>query len=195
MGTRADFWTRDNKGKMDWLGSIGWDGYPDGIDDSLLKSKNIQQFKKEVKKFLTDRMKDCTVCNGTQQDPTGKHSICFECPTKDSTFPEEGWPWPWETSRTTDYAYVFDKETNQIVIGGDEDYTIEEEWKYNKYLKRVEKYNETCDALFQKEELDLEEWLKKYGKCDIILKFPDMKIVEENIFKPNKSGIVVMGRK
>jgi len=27
---------------------------------------------------------------------------------KDGTFPEMGWPWPWEDSRTTDFAYAFD---------------------------------------------------------------------------------------
>ncbi len=26
----------------------------------------------------------------------------------DATLPEQGWPWPWEDSRTTDYAYAWD---------------------------------------------------------------------------------------
>lgn len=25
----------------------------------------------------------------------------------DATKPEQGWPWPWDDSRTTDYAYAF----------------------------------------------------------------------------------------
>jgi hypothetical protein len=29
-------------------------------------------------------------------------------PPNDATRPEDGWPWPWEDSRTTDYAYAFD---------------------------------------------------------------------------------------
>ena len=28
----------------------------------------------------------------------------------DFTSPERGWPWPWETSHTTDYAYAFDSD-------------------------------------------------------------------------------------
>jgi len=196
MGTRADFWTRD-KGKLTWLGSIGWDGYPDGIDDSLLDSESLPQFKKEVKAFLNGRMKVCDVCKGSKIDPTGKNSFCFDCPSQDATFPNEGWPWPWTTSETTDYAYVFDKTTNQLLIagfGGDA-YTIAEERKYDKYQKRIEKYNKTCEALMQKEELDQDEWLKKHGKCDIVLKFPEMKIVKENIFHPKKSGIMLIGSK
>jgi hypothetical protein len=27
----------------------------------------------------------------------------------DGTRPEQGWPWPWEDSCTTDYAYAFDE--------------------------------------------------------------------------------------
>lgn len=26
----------------------------------------------------------------------------------DVTLPADGWPWPWENSQTTDYAYAFD---------------------------------------------------------------------------------------
>ncbi len=26
----------------------------------------------------------------------------------DATKPDEGWPWPWDDSQTTDYAYAFD---------------------------------------------------------------------------------------
>lgn len=27
----------------------------------------------------------------------------------DTTLPKHGWPWPWENSQITDYAYAFDK--------------------------------------------------------------------------------------
>jgi hypothetical protein len=53
MGTRADFYVGRGE-SAEWLGSIAWDGYPDGID------------------------------------------------------PEMGWPWPWDDSGTTDYAYAFE---------------------------------------------------------------------------------------
>lgn len=80
MGTRADFYVRrDNS--MEWLGSIAWDGYPDGIDEAVLKSQ-------------------------TEEDYRSNLSVFFKSKT-DFTHPENGWPWPWNDSRTTDYAYIF----------------------------------------------------------------------------------------
>lgn len=81
MGTRADFYVRKN-GQMTWLGSRGWDGYPGGIDKSVLEAKTQKAFKGNVKVFLKAH--------------------------KDSTFPREGWPWPWKDSSTTDYAYIYE---------------------------------------------------------------------------------------
>lgn len=81
MGTRADFYVGRGE-KAEWLGSIGWDGYPDGIDKSLLKATTEQQYRNRVKRFFDDR--------------------------EDATYPKDGWPWPWDDSTTTDYAYAFD---------------------------------------------------------------------------------------
>ena len=81
MGTRADFYVGRGE-KAEWLGSIAWDGYPDGIDKPVLKAKDEAKYRKLVQDFLGSR-DDCTK-------------------------PEDGWPWPWEDSRTTDYAYAFD---------------------------------------------------------------------------------------
>ena len=81
MGTRADFYIgRGIDAK--WLGSQAWDGYPEGITDSLLEAKTEEAFRKE----LTDH---------------------FER-RKDVTLAEGGWPWPWEDSKTTDFSYAFD---------------------------------------------------------------------------------------
>src|ERR1700690_1971601 len=81
MGTRADFYVGRGK-DAEWLGSIAWDGYPDGIDAPLLAATTESRFRDEFSKFLA--------------------------PREDKTLPEHGWPWPWETSSTTDYAYCFD---------------------------------------------------------------------------------------
>ena len=81
MGTRADFYIgRGND--AEWLGSIAWDGYPRGIAESVIESTNADEFTSSVKAFLNGR--------------------------DDATTPEMGWPWPWETSNTTDFAYAFD---------------------------------------------------------------------------------------
>lgn len=80
MGTRADFYV-GRGANAEWLGSIAWDGYPDGIDDAVLTAKEEDNFRLAVGAFLASR--------------------------KDATTPDMGWPWPWEDSRTTDYAYGF----------------------------------------------------------------------------------------
>jgi hypothetical protein len=81
MGTRADFYVGRGE-SAEWLGSIAWDGYPNGIADAVLKAKSEPDYRSALKEFLSDR--------------------------NDTTLPEQGWPWPWETSSTTDFAYAFD---------------------------------------------------------------------------------------
>lgn len=83
MGTRADFYIKSGE-KLeanDWIGSIAWDGYPKGLPAEIKKAKTRAEFELAVKELAT------------REDFTSK---------------EEGWPWPWETSEVTDYAYVFD---------------------------------------------------------------------------------------
>lgn len=81
MGTRADFYVGRGEG-AEWLGSIAWDGYPDGIDKAVKQANTEARYRAAVSAFLG--------------------------PRKDATLPAHGWPWPWETSHTTDYAYAFD---------------------------------------------------------------------------------------
>lgn len=84
MGTRADFYVRNEhtEPKMEWIGSIGWDGYPSGIDDAVLQSTTEEDYRANLKTFFLTR--------------------------DDLSLPAEGWPWPWDDSRTTDYSYVFE---------------------------------------------------------------------------------------
>jgi hypothetical protein len=91
MGTRADFYIGRGEG-AEWLGSIAWDGYPDGIDKQVLGCQSPEAFRHAVASFLADR--------------------------KDKTLPSDGWPWPWETSSTTDYAYAFDDGVHASCFGG-----------------------------------------------------------------------------
>ena len=80
MGTRADFYVGRGE-EAEWLGSIAWDGYPDGIPDEIKTAANEAVFREAVEKMIQER--------------------------DDGTHPRDGWPWPWEDSRTTDYAYAF----------------------------------------------------------------------------------------
>ncbi len=81
MGTRADFYI-GRGANAEWLGSIAWDGYPSGIPASLLNAPSEEAFRRELALFAEKR--------------------------EDWTAPEQGWPWPWDNSQTTDYAYAFD---------------------------------------------------------------------------------------
>jgi hypothetical protein len=81
MGTRADFYVGRGE-SAEWLGSIAWDGNPEGISKQVLGCQSEAAFRHAVADFLKDRA--------------------------DKTLPADGWPWPWMTSHTTDYAYAFD---------------------------------------------------------------------------------------
>jgi hypothetical protein len=87
MGTRADFYVGRGE-QADWLGSVAWDGYPDGIFGSKFPEYlpavplGETQWRKDVAEFLANR--------------------------EDASLPKQGWPWPWEDSQTTDYAYALD---------------------------------------------------------------------------------------
>ncbi len=81
MGTRADFYVGKTAEQMEWIGSIAFDGYPDGIDKAILSAKSKGEYREAVSKLLARR--------------------------EDGTFSKDGWPWPWRTSSLTDYSYAF----------------------------------------------------------------------------------------
>lgn len=82
MGTRADFYIGRGEA-AEWLGSIAWDGYPEGIAAPLIEATTAEGFRNALVNFASGR--------------------------DDFTSPEHGWPWPWDTSATTDYAYALDE--------------------------------------------------------------------------------------
>lgn len=81
MGTRADFYVGRGT-DAEWLGSIAWDGYPEGIESKILRTRYQKAYREYVQEYIESR--------------------------EDGTLPEMGWPWPWDDSGTTDFAYAFD---------------------------------------------------------------------------------------
>lgn len=79
MGTRADFYIGTGP-TAEWIGSITYDGYPDGTPEWSLRAGSEADFRERVEELFSKVQ---------------------------STWPSEGWPWPWEDSRTTDYAYAW----------------------------------------------------------------------------------------
>lgn len=67
---------------MVWLGSIAFDGYPEGLPAFILNADSETYWVNDVGAMLQGR--------------------------DDATLPAQGWPWPWPDSRTTDYAYTFE---------------------------------------------------------------------------------------
>lgn len=106
MGTRADFYVGRGR-DAEWLGSIAWDGYPDGIDPKT--AETYQPWP-----GVRPRHRDGDWPEGEHLfDATDEHTYrqrvarFFEY-RDDVTLPADGWPWPWDNSLTTDYAYAFD---------------------------------------------------------------------------------------
>lgn len=79
MGTRADFYVGLDQ-KAEWLGSVAYDGNP-GNFPTVEKAKTETVFRAAVESILA-------------QD-------------ENATVPEDGWPWPWKDSNTSDYAFAF----------------------------------------------------------------------------------------
>lgn len=82
MGTRADFYVGRNE-EAEWLGSIAWDGYREGVPATILGATTEAEYRAAVETFFAGR--------------------------EDATRPEQGWPWPWESSWLTDCSYWFDE--------------------------------------------------------------------------------------
>lgn len=96
MGTRADFYVGTGK-EAQWLGSIAFDGY------------NIDQAHEPTRDNPDPYTQRCwNVKAAKTEDEFRKAVADFLAADSSGTKPEEGWPWPWDDSRTTDYAYCFD---------------------------------------------------------------------------------------
>lgn len=89
MGTRADFYIGTGR-KAEWLGSVAWDGdeWEDDLNCPLRQATTEQQFRDAVAEIAKVR-------------------TCW-------TSPSQGWPWPWDSSRSTDCVYAFTRGSVQV---------------------------------------------------------------------------------
>lgn len=93
----ADFYIGIGR-DADWLGSVALDGYKwwqrieNNDHDDITAAKTEQAFREAVKKELYGR--------------------------DDSFHPENGWPWPWKNSATSDWAYCFDSDGVKAFLWG-----------------------------------------------------------------------------
>ena len=106
MGTRADFYV-GRGAQAEWLGSIAWDGYPDGIAPRGEEMERLTPFSPPSHKNV-EWPEGQSLFDSTTEAEFRERLTRFFRYRDDVTLPADGWPWPWETSHTTDYAYAFD---------------------------------------------------------------------------------------
>jgi hypothetical protein len=121
MGTRADFYVKD-----EWLGSVAWDGYffhYEREHNLIMNAVSEEQFRKLVAAELANR--------------------------NDGTIPDRhGWPWPWDDSRTTDYAYVYDNGVVYVYVFGEpQDGAPARDWPDMSNIKQVD-YGQRSGLMF-----------------------------------------------
>jgi hypothetical protein len=145
MGTRADFYI-GRGADAEWIGSTAWDGYPDGFE-KLFEIKTVEAFRS----YFTSMRRD------------------------DKTTPEMGWPWPWDDSRTTDYAYAFDAGEVWISCFG------------RGYVTRAE-YDALAKAENAADYIHADPWKDKHGEQA----FPNMK-ARANVTYGDRSGLLIFG--
>ena len=85
MGTRADFYVGRGPDAR-WLGSVGYDGHHDNFGFLLAATKVRHNRAKKFRQIVNEMLRE----------------------RDDSTFPKDGWPWPWPDSCLTDVAYAYD---------------------------------------------------------------------------------------
>lgn len=144
MGTRADFYA--GKGATaEWLGSVALDGYRKGIDSQILNCQSEAAYRHAVAIFIAGR--------------------------NDGTKPELGWPWPWETSATSDCSYWFFDGRCWDAIGSPEAYA-------------------PCDLpeLIDDGEEVYRNWHAKLERIE----FPDMS-ARKNVTLGPRSGMIIIG--
>jgi hypothetical protein len=147
MGTRADFYIGIDK-DAEWLGSIAFDGgeviddIKKGFEPDILDE---EEWRQAIKAFLDTR--------------------------DDATYPEMGWPWPWDNSSITDVAYGWHDDAIYMSWG--------ETWlKYEEYIKKIQ----TAEH----------EEVEEYEKSGIPTDWPDMSS-RKNVRWDKGSGLIILG--
>lgn len=108
MGTKADFYIKDGE-VLQWCGSIEWDCDEKHLPDNLLQASGKDEFLINLETLFKQR--------------------------REVTYPPQGWPWHWPTSKQTDYAYIMVEERGALYISKHNSpcYTI---YDYRNYKKR-----------------------------------------------------------
>lgn len=180
MGTRADFYIGTDE-NAEWIGSTAWDGYPDGLGLTLPTRRIV------VGNYSTNDHADFPEGQGildakTEEEFRTRVAQYFEN-REDVSLPEDGWPWPWEDSSTTDYAYAFDPVAECSVLSSFGD-------TYLPYPVYVANEEAECAA---EEAAAAEGKTLPYVPSAKEQVFPNMKERQNVQLGGSKSGLIVIG--
>ena len=182
MGTRADFYIGRGKDAV-YLGSTAWEGYPDGIVKTISKGRyecKTEEFPQGQHLFDSK----------TEEEFKERLDQYFEKRTDVSLPHRDGWPWPWDTSHTTDYSYAFDDGQVFCCSFGHCWFTPAEYFKYIKEVNRRQELSE--DELEGLPELEDPSESKSTNGKECI--FPNMKDIQ-NVTFGSRSGVMVFTSK
>ena len=87
--SKADFYTMDHDGSMEWLGSVVNGGGINQIPIDLLIVANLTMWEESVNQYLCNRFQ-----SGISKDAGDK------------------WPWHWDDSQLTDYVYIYQDDSH-----------------------------------------------------------------------------------
>ncbi len=140
MGTKADFYIKSGDA-LEWQGSLEWDCNEELIPDEIVQSSCKEEFIINLENALKIRK--------------GFHPL------------ETGWPWLWNTSKQTDYAYILVEEKGTVYISKHNSpcYSI---YDYRNYKKRAK-----AARLKNKEIEDFPSYIEKVSP--FTPSFPKMK--------------------
>lgn len=145
IGTRWDLYVGRGL-DAEWLGSGGWDGYPSGNPAPLLSITEEAEYREAVSNLLA---------------------------RASGTTPDMGWPWPWEDSQTSDYAYAFENGKVWASCFG-------HEW-FDPLLPELEDEDED------------EVWDAEKNRQAKTAVFPNMKAIQNVATDSKRSGIIILG--
>jgi len=190
MGTRADFYIGRGK-DAEWLGSIGNDGYPEGISSSIFICRTEEAFREAVKSFLDSRMVRDPKAPSREEtikkfgSPLGLPGFQFDpfAPSMDATYPDQGWPWPWSDSNTTDFSYAFDDGQVWLTCFGHGWATKTQHDEFSKVYEAWSSSDEDAEEPKPPWELEGNEKVE----------FPDM-TGKQNVTLGPRSGLIILGK-
>src|SRR6184192_2715234 len=102
MSTKADFYIRQGT-HTEWIGSLERDCDPETLKklssgEAVFQSRDVDSYRGSVTRLL----------NKWEDDQRGF-----------SHFPEDGWPWLWPDSTTSDWGYVLHSDHVDAIAGSD----------------------------------------------------------------------------